>query len=110
MKNEVALWKQRILEREANGQTILEWCMEHNVTKGSYHYWRRQVMKAESFEAEPIVKTSPDTGPVVFAKLERNEPAPSALQVTWQDVKIHLSSIQEARLAAELITSLRRPC
>lgn len=50
-------------------------------------------MKAESFNTEPIVNTSPDTEPVVFAKLERNEPAPSALQVTWQDVKIHLSSV-----------------
>lgn len=106
MTDEVALWKQRILQRKANGQTIIEWCREHNVTKGSYHYWRRQVIKAEGSATEHTANTEP----VIFAKLERTEILPSALQVTWQDVTIHLSNTQEARLAAELIVSLRRPC
>lgn len=110
MTDEVALWKQRISERKANGQTIIEWCREHNVTKGSYHYWRRQVGKAENSATEHTVNTNADTDPVIFAKLNRTETFQSALLVTWQDVKIHLSSSQEARLAAELITSLRRPC
>lgn len=110
MTDEVALWKQRILERKASGQTIIQWCREHNVTKGSYHYWRRQVMKAESSAAEHTVITNADTDPVIFAKLDRAEPFQSALQVTWQDVTIRLSSTQEARLAAELIASLRCPC
>ena len=55
-------------------------------------------------------KTNADTDPVIFAKLDRAEPFQSALQVTWQDVTIRLSSTQEARLAAELIASLRYPC
>lgn len=110
MTDEVALWKQRILERKANGQTIIDWCREHNVTKGSNNYWRRKVLKAESSSIEYTVNTVSDTGPIIFAKLDRAEPVQSALQVTWQDVKIHLSSSQEARLAAELIAYLRRPC
>lgn len=110
MTDEIALWKKRILERKANGQTIIEWCREHNVTKGSYHYWRRQVMKAEGFDTGHTVNTDADSEPVLFAKLERTEIFPSALLVTWQDVTIRLSNTQEARLAAELISSLRRPC
>jgi hypothetical protein len=47
---------------------------------------------------------------VIFAKLDRAEIRPPALRITWQDVTIHLSNTQEARLAAELIISLRRPC
>lgn len=56
MADEVALWKQLILERKASGQTITQWCRKHNVTKGSYHYWRRQVMKAESSAGEHTLK------------------------------------------------------
>lgn len=48
MTDEVALWKQRILERKAKGQTIMNWCEEHNVTKGSYNYWCKQVGYAEA--------------------------------------------------------------
>ena len=110
MTDEVALWKQRILERKANGQTVIDWCREHNVTKGSYNYWRRQVLKAESSSIVSTVNTASDTGPVLFAKLDRTESVQSVLQVTWQDVKIHLSSSREARLAAELIADLRRSC
>lgn len=110
MTDEVALWKQRILERKANGQIIADWCREHNVTKGFYHYWRRQVMQAEGGTPEHIVSTKPDTGPVIFAKVNRAEPIRSALKITWQDVSMHLSNSQEAHLAAELIAALRRSC
>lgn len=56
MTDEVALWKQRILERKASGQTIIEWCREHNVTKGSYHYWRRQVILKFRFPKKSKLK------------------------------------------------------
>lgn len=106
MTDEVTIWKQCILEQKANGQTVIDWCRQHNVTKGSYHYWRRQVKKAESSSTEHTVNTNSNTEPVIFAKLDRTEPFQSVLQVTWQDVKIHLSSSQEACLVAELIAYL----
>ena len=61
MTDEVSLWKLRILERKANGQTIIEWCREHNVTKGSYHYRRIQIIKAEDSATEHTVNVSTDT-------------------------------------------------
>lgn len=67
-------------------------------------------MQAEGFAPKHTVNTMPDTRPVIFAKVNLAESIPSALQVTWQDVSIHLSSSQEAHLAAELIASLRRSC
>lgn len=110
MTNEVALWKQRILERKANGQTVADWCAEHNVTKGSYNYWRRQVVQAEGSFPKHTTNTGSDSGSVIFAKVNGAEPIQSALQITWQDVSIHLPSSQEAHLAAELIANLRRSC
>lgn len=111
MTDEIALWKQRISEPKANGQTIMDWCTEHNETKGSYHYWRRRVMQAE--EAAPPhhpAETKAGTKPVVFAKTNITEPVQSPLKVTWKDVRIHLTSSQDAHLAAELIAHLRRSC
>lgn len=110
MTDEIALWKQHILERKANGQTVADWCKEHNVTKGSYNYWRRQVIQAEGSDPKHAVNTKPDTEPVIFAKVNQTKLIQSALQVTWQDVSIHLASSQEAHLAAELIAYLRRSC
>lgn len=110
MTDEVALWKQRILDRKASGQTIDTWCKEHNVTKGSYHYWRRQVLQAEGIGSKHTGDSKPNIMPVIFAKVNQAEQIQSTLQVTWQDVRIHLASNQEAHLAAELISYLRRSC
>lgn len=110
MTDKVDLWKQRILERKASGQTIVDWCKEHKITKGSYHYWRRQVMQTQisSFNTAPEAKT--DAAPVIFAKINHKQPCPSAVQVTWQDVSIQLTNKQEAHVAAELIAHLRCLC
>lgn len=32
MTEDVALWKQRISDRKAKGQTVIDWCKENNVT------------------------------------------------------------------------------
>jgi len=46
MKDKVVLWKQHIFERKEKGQTIINWCKEHNVTKGTYNCWCKQVSYA----------------------------------------------------------------
>lgn len=108
MTEEVATWKQHIAERKAKGQTIIDWCNEHNITKGSYNYWRRQVQRAEG----TTVKRSTDINaqPITFAKVKSATPVRSALQVTWQDVNIQFTTSQEAHLAAEMIVCLRSSC
>ncbi|MGL6084742.1 MAG: IS66 family insertion sequence element accessory protein TnpA, partial [Enterobacterales bacterium] len=106
--DEVALWKQRILERKAKGQTIIDWCKEHNVTKGSYNYWRRQVNYAEDASCKPDTNSQP----ITFAKVPASilTGTRPVLQITWQDVNIQLISNQEAHLAAEVIAHLRNLC
>jgi len=107
MTDEVALWKQRITERKSNGQTIAHWCQDHNVTKGTYHYWRKQVKRAEA----PVEETAlPQPQPIMFAKVAAPGLSKSTLQLTWQDVNIQLSNSQEAHLVAEVITYLRSLC
>lgn len=112
MTEEVALWKQRIAERKAKGQTIVAWCEEHGITKDSYNYWRKQVAYAEGTLPKHRANAQRDTS-VVFAQVKPSrvpEPVQSSLTVTWQDVTIQLTSNQEAHLAAELISSLRSLC
>jgi len=106
MTDEVALWKQRIMERKAKGQTIVAWCKEHNVTKGSYNYWRKQVAYAEGTANKPAAIPQP----ITFAKVQTTGLTRSALQITWQDVSIQLTDHQEAHLAAEVIAHLRSLC
>jgi hypothetical protein len=106
MTNDVAQWKQRIIERKEKGQTIVDWCKEHNVTKGSYNYWRKQVNFAEGVTSNPNATTQM----VTFAALQTNALVKSSLLLTWQDVSIQITSDQEAHLAAEVITHLRRLC
>lgn len=106
MTDEVALWKQQIMERKAKGQTIIDWCKEHNVTKGSYNYWRRQVSYAEGITNKPASNPQP----VTFAKVQTNGLTRTAMQITWQDVCIQLTTNQEAHLAAEVIAHLRSLC
>lgn len=106
MKDKVALWKQRICDRKAKGQTIIDWCEEHNITKGSYHYWRKQVKHAESQSDKSI----PFTKPIAFANVKAESPVKPTIQVTWQDVNIQFANSQEALLAAEMISHLRQLC
>lgn len=106
MTDEVALWKQRILERKSKGQTIVDWCKEHNITKGSYHYWRKQVKYADGTAG----KSEAAPQPVTFAKVQTPILTRPALQITWQDVNIQLTNNQEAHLAAEVIAHLRSLC
>lgn len=106
MNDEIALWKQRIIERKEKKQTIIDFCQEHNLTKGSYHYWRKKVKAAECVDcAQPI-----SIQKVTFAKVQTTTLPQSSLQVTWNDVSIRLTNNQEARLAAEMITCLRNLC
>jgi len=102
MIDEVAQWKQRIIERKAKGQTITDWCTEHNVTKGSYQYWRRKVTEATT----DTITTNTES--ITFAKLKTTSLIKPSLQVTWQDVSIQLSNNQEAHIAAEVIACLRK--
>jgi len=106
MTDEVALWKQRIIERKEKGQTIVDWCKEHNVTKGSYNYWRKQVNYADGIANKPA--TNPQL--VAFAKVQTTNMTRSSLQITWKDVSIQLNNNQEAHLAAEVIAHLRSIC
>lgn len=106
MTDEVAVWKQRIIERKEKGQTIVDWCKEHNVTKGSYNYWRRQVNDADGVADKPATNSKP----ITFAKVQTTNLTRSSLQITWKDVSIQLTNNQEAHLAAEVIAHLRSLC
>ena len=32
-------WKQMIVERQASGMTVRDWCLEKGITESTYYYW-----------------------------------------------------------------------
>jgi hypothetical protein len=103
----IQAWKANIADRKAKGQSVKEWCLEHNTTAGSYHYWRKKIK-----EVDVSVKTSlPMESSVVFAQL----PTPTTqsvegVHIHWRDVSIQFKHQQEAVLAAQFVAQLQRLC
>jgi hypothetical protein len=104
MLHDLDFWKHAVLERQEKGQSINEWCQEHNVTSGAYKYWSHKILANR--EGMSRKETS-----VAFAKVvSTGKHFVSGLTITWQDVTIQLSTSNEAQLAAEMIACLRRSC
>jgi len=89
MTDEVALWKQRIAERKSNGQTIAHWCQDQNVTKGTYHYWRKQIKRAEAPVEETVL---PQPQPIMLKALGYSQNQRNYLETFMADGRIPLSN------------------
>lgn len=48
------LWKRRLAEYKASGQSITAWCRENSVTEGQYHYWRRKLGSHPAVTDQPV--------------------------------------------------------
>lgn len=99
------LWKQRIYEQRISGMTIPEWCKTNELSPHAYYYWRKII---RAHKEDPAI-----TKITTFAEVEQAEkisPPSCEVLLTWKDVKIQISSKQEALLAAEVIRALQSSC
>lgn len=49
-------WTEIVRECRSSGQTITDWCLEHNVSKNSYFYWLKRIRQA-ACDALPSLNT-----------------------------------------------------
>ena len=67
-------WKQFILDRQASGLTINNWCQQHGFKRTTYFYWLRRIRK----EACQTVPEPQATTPVPFVQIG-SETVPSTV-------------------------------
>lgn len=58
-------WKQYILERQASGLTINQWCQQHGFKRTTYFYWLRRI-RQEACQALPEAQV---IAPVPFVQI-----------------------------------------
>lgn len=58
-------WKQLILERQASGLTINNWCKQHGFKRTTYFYWLRRIRQ----ETCQTVPDSQAVAPVPFVQI-----------------------------------------
>ena len=58
-------WKQFILERQASGLTINNWCQQHGFKRTTYFYWLRRI-RQEACQALPEPQA---VSPVPFVQI-----------------------------------------
>jgi hypothetical protein len=70
MQARLSEWRSNIQEQKKSGQTIRQWCKEHNCGEGQYYYWlklvRQQVLEqVEADHSATLVRISPERLPAV---------------------------------------------
>lgn len=99
----VARWTERLQTRQTSGLTVEEWCMQNQVTKHTYYYWKRRIKRLQ--ETNEDIESN-----LVFAEIHRAVPSASGLQVAWRDLNLSISNQTDAALAAEFISQLQKRC
>jgi len=79
------LWKKRMEDFEASGQTIHEWvASQEDITVYQFHYWRKKFKLAESSQPSSSIETG-------WTSLEVPVIASSAtIEVRLNDLSIHI--------------------
>ena len=87
-------WKQFILERQASGLTINNWCQQHGFKRTTYFYWLRRI-RQEACQALPEPQA---ISPVPFVQIS-TEANPKVVpdpvikpKAVLQDAVIHIRS------------------
>ena len=44
------VWKERIIECRASGQTVRAWCEQHDICPSTYYRWEREALSAATPE------------------------------------------------------------
>jgi Transposase len=64
------LWRQRIAQQEASGQSIRGYCRDHRLSEHSFYLWRKQ-----------LGKPSNSARPVSFALVEAARPSQAPIEL-----------------------------
>ncbi len=105
-------WTQRIREHRSSGQTVADWCAEHNIKESSYFYWLKRIRLA-ACEALPTLKAEgnqivPVNIPVHAAGSGRgNEEASAAVVVRFNAVALEIHNNASPALIERTLRALQ---
>lgn len=93
-------WKQFILERQASGLTVDEWCERHGLSRSTYFVWLRRIRKeaCQSFPEPhsstpiPFVQIGTENVPDAVAK-PATLPQPAAMPSTGIRIQLRGADI-----------------
>ena len=100
-----ALWRERMAQHRASGETIAAYCQKHKLGQSTFSYWRHRL--GEVGKAAKLVTGFVEVGsvkavrPVTLTDARRITQAPSAQ--TPSGIEIHL------QLGSGVVLRLRRP-
>ena len=109
-QEKLALWKALFKEHEESGLSLTAFCERKQVKRPTYHYWKAR-LKEESKKNDPSVKPVAQT--VAFVEVPdvtatRNKEI--SLQLEWKELKLSITSTEQATLAAWLIKEIQTLC
>jgi len=107
--DKLALWKERIKEREGSGLTVEEWCADQQVTKYTYYYWKCRINKAKK-TAEEAMPVFAELSPPAIEEENLTEEDSSYLCITWKDFELSICNQKDAIVAAEFFSHLWKLC
>jgi len=110
-------WQKRILECQASGLKVYEWCAQNGVRRDRYYYWLRKC-REQAIEQLPteiknqIAVTETDIKPT-FKKLEVIAPedsAAAAITIKLSHATIEITNNANQHTIEAVLTALKSIC
>lgn len=90
-KYRLSKWTEIIRECRSSGQTVLAWCVEHDINPKSYYYWLKRVRTA-ACEALPSIGTG--NSPIVPVSIPIHSAGTCSVnQEASPDILLHFGSV-----------------
>jgi len=92
-----SLWRQRLAEQRASGESVTSWCFRHDISLPTFYYWRRQLPDAPA--------PTPDV-PAGWLALAPQTPTAATLTLRVGQVVIEVSAGFDPHLLGAVLTVL----
>lgn len=104
-KENITLWRERIVNKETSGLKLTDWCVQNQLSKHAYYYWKRKIADHDVDKpGTPLfVEIPADAGSAMKS-------ASGTMLIEWKNLSIHVTDIHSVSLAAELLTRLQKLC
>jgi hypothetical protein len=94
MTNKSHTWRQRILQQQASGLSIIRWCEQNQVSYNTFTYWKRRL-----WQPVPINRTA-------FLEIKEKSPQ-SGIHLESGGIKVHLEKDFDAATLAKVLGALK---
>ncbi len=108
-------WADRIRSQQSSGQNIEKWCLDNDISRDQFHYWKRK-LKNLCFESQlpDIVQVSPLSAPQsVNCYTSGTTPIPhtthsfGSLKISMGDISFEVTESTPDELLLKVIKAVR---